>query len=228
MISRHTLLPARLTKIDETNRGDHTFLQPADQCYFFGEYYAQQGYEGGGTNQLIFNFKCKPSDAALNPPRAKYKALAISEIARGLRVVFPQRIAESFTWVPLPTSKIKGHPDYDDRLIRVLCLAFDGFDIDVRELLKQNQSTDADHRAGVRQTLVELGEIVALDMDVLKVSPLRDRIMLFDDVLVTGKHIRVCTQRLRETVPLTVSIMGLTIARRVLTGPIEAFSNVTS
>ena len=52
-----TLLPDRLTWIDATNRDDHMFLREGDRCLFFGEYFSGKGYEGGGTNQLIFNFR---------------------------------------------------------------------------------------------------------------------------------------------------------------------------
>ena len=55
------MLPERLTGIDDTNRGQHYYLEEGDRCWFIGEYFAGKGYEGGGTNQLIFNLKCKPT-----------------------------------------------------------------------------------------------------------------------------------------------------------------------
>jgi hypothetical protein len=35
----------------------------------------------------------------------------------------------------------------DDRLMRTLAKAFSGFDVDVRSLLRQSVSTEADHNA---------------------------------------------------------------------------------
>jgi len=108
------LLPDRLTLIDETNRGDHRYLDAADKCYFFGEYFAGKGYQGGGTNQLIFNFKCKPTAAASNPARHGHKDRAIQTIAAGLRGVFAKDSAERITWIPIPPSKAEDDADYDD------------------------------------------------------------------------------------------------------------------
>ena len=81
--SEPILLPDRLTWIDDTNRHQHAYLQPGDRCLFFGEYFAGKGYQGGGTNQLILNFKCKPSAAAANPARGNHKERAIASIAAG-------------------------------------------------------------------------------------------------------------------------------------------------
>jgi hypothetical protein len=112
------LLPERLTSIDETNREHHAFLEQGDRCFFFGEYFAYEGYQGGGTNQLIFNFTCRPSVAATNPGRRRYKEQAIESVAAGLRTAMSQADAECMTWVPVPPSRVAGHADYDDRLMR--------------------------------------------------------------------------------------------------------------
>jgi hypothetical protein len=113
------LLPDRVTLIDETNRGDHRYLDATDKCYFFGEYFASKGYQGGGTNQLIFNYKCKPTIAVSNPARRGHKDRAIQTIAAGLRNVIAKDSAERITRVPIPPSKAESDPDYDDRLSTV-------------------------------------------------------------------------------------------------------------
>jgi hypothetical protein len=212
------LLLERLSSIDETNREQHVFLEQGDRCVFFGEYFTAQGHQGGGTNQLIFNFKCKPSDAAENPARRIYKEEAIHCVAAGLRRAVTRANAERLTWVPVPPSKVRGHPDHDDRLSRTLAKAFSGYDVDVRPLLRQAASTEADHSGGDRLSLDALAALIELNHPLLDALPLRDGIVLFDDVLTTGKHFKACERRLRTVAPEYFAITGMFIARRILLG----------
>lgn len=221
------MLPERLTSIDETNREHHAFLEQGDRCFFFGEYFAYKGYQGGGTNQLIFNFKCKPSVAATNPGRRRYKEQAIEFVAAGLRRAMTQADAESMTWVPVPPSKVAGHADYDDRLMRTLAKAFSGYNVDVRSLLRQSMSTEADHNSGSRLTPDALHALMELDIAQLNALPVGQAIVLFDDVLTTGKHFKCCERRLREVVPANVSVLGVFIARRILPDATAEFEDIS-
>ncbi len=210
------MLPERLTSIDETNREQHAYLEPGDRCLYFGEYFATRGYQGGGTNQLIFNYKCEPSAAAANPARRKYKEQAIETVAAGLRRAISQANAERLTWVPVPPSKVVGHADYDDRLARTLAKAFNGYDTDVRCLLRQISSTEADHQSASRMTPDALCALLELDRAMLDACAPRQSIVLFDDLLTTGKHFKCCERRLRERLPAPVPIVGVFVARRIL------------
>jgi hypothetical protein len=210
------LLPDRPTWIDDTNRAQHYRLGPDDPCLFFGEYFAGKGYQGGGTNQLIMNLKIKPTVVRQNPPRGRYKEQAILEVAGHLRRVLGVRDKEQWTWVPVPTSKCPEHPDYDDRLHRILGGALQGHNADLRPLLRQTRSTEADHEAQSRLSPEDLYNLLEVDHSILAQGPIRTRgIILFDDVLTTGKHLKCCGRRLLEVVPGT-RIVGMFIARRVL------------
>ncbi len=209
------MLPERLTSIDDRNREHHIYLEPRDQCFFFGEYFAHQGYEGGVTNRLIINFKCRPSVAAVNRERRSYKERAMDTIAAGLRKAFATSGAERMTWVPVPSSKVCGHVDHDDRLVRTLTRAFSGCDADVRPLLRLSMSTESDHNTGSRMTPDELHALTILDRAAFYSQPLRQAVALFDDVLTTGKHFKCCERRLRDLVPAGVPIVGVFIARRI-------------
>jgi hypothetical protein len=211
------LLLERLTGIDETNRGQHHYLEEDDGCWYLGEYFAGKGYQGGGTNQLIFNLKMKPSIARQNPARGRYKEDAINDVATALtRILVPvDRVL--WTWVPVPTSKCVGHPDYDDRLHRILATAFQRDQADVRQLLRQTQSTEADHAAQSRLTPEALEAVLEVDQAALTQRPIRERgIVLFDDVLTTGKHFKCCQRMLRQVVAPDTRIIGVFVARRVL------------
>lgn len=216
-----TLLPDRLTWIDETGRDQHAFLQEGDRCLFFGEYFAGRGYQGGGTNQLMLNFKTLPSMARTSPARRGYKESAIATVAAGLREVLGRNQIERLTFVPIPPSKTPDHPDYDDRLTRALAMGFAGFNSDIRLLLSRLSSTESDHRTGARLTPEALYSLLELDSAAVAAKPMREAIVLFDDVITTGKSFKCCERRLREAIPATLPIMGLFVARRILRNPFD-------
>ena len=221
-----TSLPNRLTGIDESNRDQHAFLQEGDRCLFFGEYFAGKGYQGGGTNQLMFNFKTLPSLARTSPARRNYKEGAIATVATGLREVLGRNQIEHLTFVPVPPSKAIGHADYDDRLTRALTVGCAGFDSDIRLALRRSSSTEPDHTAGDRLTPEALYSLLEPDSAALAAKPLREAIVLFDDVITTGKSFKSCERRLRDAIPATVPIIGLFVARRILRNPFDDFEDL--
>lgn len=221
-----TSLPNRLTGIDETNRDQHAFLQEGDRCLFFGEYFAGKGYQGGGTNQLMINFKTLPSIARTNSARRNYKEGAITTVATGLREVLGRNQIVRLTFVPVPPSKTLGHADYDDRLTRALTIGCAGFDSDIRLLLHRSSSTESDHRTGARLTPEALYSLLELNFAVLAAKPLREVIVLVDDVITTGKSYKCCERRLRDAIPTSVPIIGLFVARRILRNPSDDFEDL--
>jgi len=210
--------PARLQRIDDSNRGAHHFLVPRDRCLFFGDFHACAGWAGSSTNQLIANFK-RPRAQTEHTPSGerlrRHREQAIGAIAAALRTQFPPHEIESrCTFVPIPTSKRTDDPDYCDRLERTLRLSFAGHSADIRLLLRQRMSTRSDHCSGAdRISYEQLFEITELDASCL-VTPLRPLIVLFDDVLTSGKHYKVAKDRIREAFP-EQPIVGVFVARRV-------------
>ena len=153
-----------------------------------------------------------------NPARHRYKEEAIHCVAAGLRRAIPRATAERLTWVPIPPSKTLGHNDYDDRLMRTLTRVISGYDCDIRPPLRQSMNTQPDHSGGDRLSPGALLALLAVDRALLAALPLRDGIVLFDDVLTTGKHFKSCERRLRTCLPQDFSIIGTFIARRILPG----------
>lgn len=129
--------------IDETTRADHYYLAEPDRCFCFGEYFADQGWGHSPTNQLIFNYKCKPTEKS---GRLFWKEQAIATIASGLKGAIARQEVERHTWVPIPSSKLPDHPEYDDRIVKTLRRAFAGYNVDIRE------SANADHGSSSRMT----------------------------------------------------------------------------
>lgn len=171
---------------------------------------------------MIFNYKCPPSTAAQKAARARYKEAAVADIAAGLRSAIARPSAEQITWLPIPPSKAQGHADYDDRLTRTLRMAFAGYNADIRQLLRQTASTEADHAAGNRLDPEELYGLLQVDQTAIAARPIQGTIALFDDVLTTGKHFKCCERPLREVLPADVTIIGVFVARRILSAPTAA------
>jgi predicted amidophosphoribosyltransferase len=201
----------RLTKIDELTRPDHTFLEATDSCFFLGEYTARGGYAAGATNNLINNLK-KPMSYRNRPDVWQYKSGAIASCAEILRVIMGQGNISRLTFIPVPPSRAKSDPDYDDRLLQILIRMTGGIQADIRELIVQSGSLAASHE-GDRTSIADLVKNYEV-VEALKAPEPAHEIIIFDDVLTTGRHFKAMQQVLRNAFP-TIKCSGLFIARRV-------------
>lgn len=199
---------SRFTLIDELTLNDHWYLTKNDNCFYLGEYTARQGYAYSNTNQLIINFK-KSVDRA-GKPEYQHKTNAIEAIANDLNLLIDP---STITFVPVPPSKAKSDPLYDDRLIKTLDIfkQANGH-TDYRELVVQTNSYKASHDTDDRPTPDELINIYEVDAKL--VEGVRQGIVIFDDVITTGCHFNAMKHVLGDRFP-NHDIMGLFIARRV-------------
>jgi hypothetical protein len=202
--------PHRLTQVDELSRPDHYYLSADDTCYFLGEYTAQKGFAFSATNQLILNFK-KPVDRK-GKAEWRYKEQAIRQAAEAFRKALNDKWLNGALLVPIPPSKARTDPLYDDRMPRMLRAIRPEPQLDVRELIIQNASTDAAHHSDTRPRPEDLEALYALDRKLTTPAP--KVIGLFDDVLTTGAHFKAAQSLLHKAFP-GVQVIGLFIARRV-------------
>lgn len=191
-------------------------LGPGDHCLFLGEYLPGRGWAACRTNSLIADFKRAPSRMLASPRPAAlryFKERAIEAVASALRRGFGRAAIESaLTFVPIPGSRQPGDADYCDRLARALDRAFRGWNADVRPLLRHRARVppDHEHREG-RLPRRELLRLMELDEAQLE-RPLRPLVVLFDDVLTSGKHLSVAKARIRERFP-EQEIIAVFVAR---------------
>jgi predicted amidophosphoribosyltransferase len=204
------IFPQRLTKIDQLALPDHFYLTAADDCYFLGEYTARKGFAFSATNQLVLNFK--KSVAVRNTAQWRHKEQAIGQAATAFRTALNEEWLNVATLVPVPPSKAKADPLYDDRLVRMLRAMRAQPALDVRELIVQRVSTNPVHDRQQRPRPEELEANYGIDNDLTNPAP--QVIGLFDDVLTTGAHYRAALNVLHRAFP-GVRIIGLFIARRV-------------
>jgi len=203
-------LSGGLVRLSEAQLADHSCLDPGDVCFCFGQYHSGRGYQGPGANRLILDFKRRPSVAAAGHAVRAAKARALAAIAHALRACIPAERIGKTTWVPIPASQARGHADYDSRGVAVLRSAFAGCDADIRPLLRVAAAS-----AGAGS----LYEALEIDRAALDQAPLRGEIVLFDDLITSGRHFKCAERRLREAAAVPLTIWGIFIARRVPQDP---------
>jgi hypothetical protein len=203
--------PQRLSKIDDLTRPDHSYLTPEDDCYFLGEYTARAGYSFSATNDLISNFKKSVDRRDL--PEYRYKGQSIAIAAQAFRKALQDPDIDFLTFVPVPPSKSKSDPLYDDRITLMLNQIRPDPPMDVRELVIQTQSTPAAHLNGIRPSPQDLERLYIVDESIL-IPPIC-HIAIVDDVLTTGAHFRAVKSILANRLPES-KIIGLFIARTAI------------
>lgn len=203
--------PSRLTRIDELTRGDHNHLQPEDECLFFGDYTARKGWAHSATNQLILNFKIPAEYKGTG--RWPHKQRAIRTVSGLFSGAIGNRFS-ALTLVPVPPSKLRTDPDYDDRMMDMLRGLTDpaGSTVDVRELVVQTLPMAAAHSSASRPPPEAWENVYAIDETLAAPDPAWIAIM--DDLLVTGCRFRAMSNVLKRRFP-SARITGLFIARRV-------------
>lgn len=210
----------RPLQVDDTLLGQHHYLERGDQCYYLGDYFPGEGYTGGGFNDLILNLK-KPVDRRGRPEYA-YKERAIAQAAAKLMLVLSKDLAQNFSFVPVPPSRVKDDPLYDDRLVQVLGKVRPA--IDVRDVIQIRENARAHHDFADgerRPTPDDAHANLRLDQAALAGAPLKQGIVIFDDILTSGTHFKAC-QRLLSEHRADLGILGLFIGRRkVATSEIE-------
>ncbi|HAT5923637.1 TPA: hypothetical protein JAG55_002940 [Legionella pneumophila] len=202
-----------LQQIDDSLLRDHLYLEANDKCYFYGEYAGRQGYAFSETNQLIFNFK-KPMKAR-NKPDWQYKIKAIETISQILPASKGWAKLRQYTWAPIPPSKDRNDPEYDDRLLQVLLKLKETEQcLDVREILLAQKSRNAAHAPDnqVRPTIKD--HISNLVVDKALLTPAPKAIAVFDDVLTTGASFKAAQYILRKAFP-SIPIIGIFVARNI-------------
>jgi hypothetical protein len=206
----------RFTKVDTWEYESRPFfLREDDICYYHGEYTPRAKWSHSATNNLISNFK-KEMDRK-DKPEWRFKEGAIRE-AGALFDKLSKEWLRTATLVPMPPSKARTDPDYDDRLLRMLKIIEQrsGMKLDIRELLYQTRSTRASSRASsqgeARLSLEELKEVYRIDENL--VEPWPTTVGVFDDLISAGRHFRVAKDLLQGRFP-EVDVIGFFLARTI-------------
>jgi hypothetical protein len=206
--------PLRLRKIEKPDLELHSYLSEADECYYLYEYTSRRGFDFSPVNSLIHNLKkCPERFRGTNV--WPYKEGAIRQCGEDFRRTINPEFVRASTFVPIPPSKAKDDPKFDDRMSRVARI----FSPDVRDMVIQTASTQASHASGDGQR-ISIAELVKLyQFDEALTSPTSSTIGVIDDVLTNGTHFKAMQQVLRGEFP-KARIVGFFVARRIF--PTEA------
>lgn len=198
-------------EIDESLLPSYFYLEDDDYCLFYFVYTAKENFRFSDTNSLIWNFKKSLEKKTTNPREWPHKGRAISEIGGHLKKFIDFGIDESFTFVPIPPSKIKTDPEYDDRMNQSLKIACNGrFSATFKEAIITVKNRSASHASdNTRLTPDELLEYLKYN-DEVEIDT--EIIVIVDDVITTGSQFKACQKILREKYP-EKTIWGLFIAR---------------
>ena len=204
--------PIRFRSIDDSNRGDHYHLTAEDPCIYLLEYTPGHNYSFGEANSIISNLKKPPSQK--HERHYHWKIRDIQRCTRMLEGALTMDWLATGTIVPIPPSKAADHPEYDDRM-SVICrgLRCAGHSVDVRDMIRQRQSTEAAHLSfGNRPKLQDL--VANYEIVEALTNPRPKEILVVDDVLTAGSHFKAVQHHLRHHFP-DVPIYGAFIARCV-------------
>jgi hypothetical protein len=196
-----------LQKIDELYLSSYKYLTSEDECYFFMNYTPPVAENKTTENSHIMNFKKKMHRKGMGDWH--YKQQAISEISDLFINNIPPIIATSSILVPVPPSIAKGDLMYDDRLVQLVsnyCKAKK--DVEFREIVTLADSMTPTHED--EKSPEELMKLLEVDTTLIK--PLKDQIVVIDDVLRHGAHYKAIKNLLQPHFPSS-QIIGLYIAR---------------
>jgi HAD superfamily hydrolase (TIGR01549 family) len=197
---------AELIKFNDETRGIHAYLYATDDCYYFIEYTKGKRFDYSDANGFISNLKKSP--LVRGTMQWQHKIKALNDAARTLRAKLPAEWRSDSTFVPIPPSKAKNHPEYDDRMTQILAK----IGVDMRELVHQAASMAATHVSTQRHSVDQLAENYRINED--ETNPEPTHIVIVDDMITAGSHFRAICKVLRRRFP-KVPISGVFLARRV-------------
>ena len=205
----------KLRKISDLERPDHSYLGDEDACYFFGEYTPKNNsgtpaWNLSKTNSIVLNLKKSPQHQFED--HWKYKQKAIRDTGALIRKNIHSDMLPKLTFVPAPSSKPIGHPEYDTRMIDV---ANEVGDLaNVCPILRCVEARDPLHQSDQARSYESIYENIEICEAKVSEAAITNQVILLDDVITTGATFVACKSRIIERFPRT-NVYGLFIARRV-------------
>lgn len=199
-----------MTKLIKLDNDYYRYLADDDKCYHFGEYTSGGGFKKSATNQQILNLKKKPTSSAIE---LHYKQLAVEYWGRMMAAGLVINADTQVTFVPMPCSKPSGHPEHDDRMLKVLqFMARTKPPLDIRPILMQTALRQSQHE-GSRQSPDQLLRTLAIDPAQV-VHPARATVIVVDDVITMGASYNAA-KTLLQSVPGVSQVAGIFLAKTV-------------
>jgi hypothetical protein len=210
---------ANFRLIGDLERPNHYYLTENDQCLFWGEYTARAGYGHSTTNQIIANLK--KGSSLRHTAQWQHKVQAMDSVARIMKAAINPEALPRLTFVPIPPSKLKTDPEYDDRMVRIARqISPQG----TREMIHAIIGRETRHNSDNRRDPGELRATLQIDETQCALPP--THVFLLDDVITTGCSFMVCKQMLTDRFP-GISVTGMFVARRALAQIPDMFNGLS-
>lgn len=188
---------------------DHSYLTSDDHCYYLLDYTSNEGFSYSDSNSLLLN--CKKKMDKRGTSEWVYKERAILKLSRMIRNKLSSENLKKVSIVPIPPSKAKNDPMYDNRLFKILNYAY-GDNADIIDCLEQKKSRIESHLRDPRPSIQDHMNGYLVNKDLM--NNLRNIVILFDDILTSGSQYIACKNTILKY-RKDVKIVGLFLARRV-------------
>ena len=199
----------RLIKIDEYYLPQHKHLIDSDECYFLLNYPPFHSHGRTPANVLIMDFKID-MDRLNSQFWKEKKANAINLVSQMIQQSLIEIWTPESILIPLPPSKKKGHPLYDERIMAVLRnFSSAQKKCDLREIISIKENLEATHKSSKKSPDEILSNLI---IDKKLCVNKSNSIILVDDVVSSGAHFKACQKGLSLEFP-NANIKGVFIGR---------------
>ncbi|WP_144054001.1 hypothetical protein [Baaleninema simplex] len=168
-------------------------------------YTPKQGFSYSETNNLIFNFKKSPSATS---SELFYKKQAIEKFTTELELFLKHLSIYALSnniniyIIPIPPSKSRDSPQYDNRVEQVACRASCRLKCNYLPILytkHDREKTSSSSKARDWQDICNSLECDKNWLQIIKVSKTKKSIfLLLDDILTSGAHFRAARSKLNS------------------------------
>lgn len=171
----------------------------AELQLFYGRIYTVgQGYEYSRTNQAVLNLKMSPASSV---KRLVYKSRAIDQCSHELTEFLTRSVDPllPLILVPIPPSKTRSHPEYDDRMEQVAEQVVQRCpNVTCLPLIYTITDSESFHSRSDSRTPDEIYRLMAINTSQVALYNPEAHIVLLDDVLTSGSHFTAARRHLLE------------------------------
>lgn len=183
----------------------HNCPNHAEMSLIYGRIYTPRaGYNYSDTNNLINNFKKSPKASS---PELHYKKKAIEQFASELAILATILLVENYkaglAIVPMPPSKIRSHPEYDDRVEQVARMIANRLKEQATyfPVLLGSTDRDAAHLSGSTRDPEVIYRCMTIDESIAIQYDEKRHLVVIDDVLTSGAHFAAAYRHLHQRFP---------------------------
>jgi len=188
--------------------------QAEDICYYIWKYNPNSEVNES-VHSFVKNFKRNPQELQGNTFFPKYKSQSINKAAHELSLICNRlednnKFKDSI-WLPIPPSKSKADPLYDDRLVKVLESINSSFRLKFHDIFSTINSTESSHKSNERDVQLKIDNITCNShgIELLKNNA---NFIVFDDIITSGASFKALKTIIQSNNP-DANVIGLFLCK---------------